>query len=67
VESAVEKVLAAAQKAGKPSGVSFYPANMPFMRQRIEQGARVLLAGGDEWMLQESCEKMIASAAALRG
>ena len=67
VEAAVEKVLAAAQKAGKPSGVSFYPANMPFMRQRIEQGARVLLAGGDEWMLQESCEKMVASAAALRG
>lgn len=67
VETAVERVLAAAQKAGKPSGVSFYPSDLPFMRQRIEQGARVLLAGGDEWMLQETCQKMIESAAALRG
>lgn len=67
VEAAVERVLAAAQKAGKPSGVSFYPSDLPFMRQRIEQGARVLLAGGDEWMLQETCQKMIESAAALRG
>jgi 2-dehydro-3-deoxyglucarate aldolase len=67
VEAAVEKVLTAAQKAGKPSGVSFYPSNLPSMRQRIAQGARVLLAGGDEWMLQEACQKMIESAASVRG
>jgi 2-keto-3-deoxy-L-rhamnonate aldolase RhmA len=67
VEAAVERVLTAAQKAGKPSGVSFYPSNLPSMRQRIAQGARVLLAGGDEWMLQEACQKMIESAASVRG
>src|SRR5207237_524145 len=67
VEAAVQKVLTAAQKAGKPSGVSFYPSNLPSMRQRIAQGARVLLAGGDEWMLQEACQKMIESAGSVRG
>jgi 2-dehydro-3-deoxyglucarate aldolase len=67
MEAATEKVIAAAHKAGKPAGISFYPSNLPFMRQRIAQGARVLLTGGDEWMLQESCQKIIESAASLRG
>ncbi|GDY23919.1 4-hydroxy-2-oxo-heptane-1,7-dioate aldolase [Verrucomicrobiota bacterium] len=66
VEAAVERVLAAAHDAGKPAGVSFYPDNMPMMRRRVEQGARVFMVGGDEWMLYESCKKMIESAASLR-
>ena len=66
VEAAVERVLSAAHKAGKPAGVSFYPDQMPLMQKRIEQGARVLMVGGDEWMLYESCKKMIDNAAPLR-
>lgn len=66
VEAALERVLSAAHKAGKPAGVSFYPDNLPLMQQRVEQGARLLLVGGDEWMLYESCKKMIDSAAPLR-
>lgn len=66
VEAAVERVLVAAHKAGKPAGVSFYPDHMPLMQKRIEQGARVLMVGGDEWMLFESCKKVIDSAAPLR-
>ncbi len=66
VEAAVERVLTAAQKVGKPAGVSFYPDQMQLMQKRIEQGARVLMVGGDEWMLYESCKKMIDNAAPLR-
>jgi 2-dehydro-3-deoxyglucarate aldolase len=67
VEEATEKVMAAARRAGKPAGVSFYPSNLPFMQQRIQQGATVLLASGDEWMLHAACKDMVASAAPLRG
>ncbi len=66
VEAATEKVIAAAKKAGKPAGMGFYPANLPLMEKRIQQGARVLLASGDEWMLQEACQKMVAAAAPVR-
>ena len=65
--AATDKVLAAARRAGKPAGLVYQPSDPALMKQRVEQGARVFLAGGDEWMLQEGCQKMIDSAAALRG
>lgn len=66
VEAATAKVLRAAQKAGKPAGVSYYPGNSARIQERIEQGARVLLAGGDEWMLHDACERLLESASAFR-
>ena len=65
VEAAIEKVLAAAQRAGKPAGASFYPSGASTVRA-LEQGARVLLGGGDEWMLQAACAEMVAAVSALR-
>lgn len=66
VEAATQKVIDAARRAGKPAGISFYPSDLPIMHQRIEQGAAVLLASGDEWMLKQAAQDMVASTAYLR-
>jgi 4-hydroxy-2-oxoheptanedioate aldolase len=63
--AATEKVLDAARRAGKPAGVALYPG-APGMEGIVEQGARVVLAGGDEWMLSASCSGVVADAARLR-
>lgn len=65
VEEATEKVLDAARRAGKPAGVSMYPG-VAKMNRLVEAGARVLLGGGDEWMLHASCSEMVAASAQLR-
>jgi 2-dehydro-3-deoxyglucarate aldolase len=66
VVQATEHVLAAARQAGKPGGITYSPADPELMRQRVAQGARLLLAGGDEWMLHDACQSLLAGAAALR-
>jgi hypothetical protein len=58
-------VLDAARRAGKPGGVSMYPG-VAKMSRLVEQGARVLLGSGDEWMLNASCSEMVAAADQLR-
>ena len=65
--AAVGKVLEAARRAGVPAGVTYDAADPALMKQRAEQGARLFMAGGDEWMLLDGCQKLIAGAAALRG
>jgi len=65
VEAATEKVLRSAQRLGKPAGVSFYPSSASMTRP-VEQGARVLLSGGDEWMLHAGCSEMVEAANQLR-
>jgi 2-keto-3-deoxy-L-rhamnonate aldolase RhmA len=66
VVQASEQVVAAARRAGKPAGVVYNPAEPELMRQQVEQGARIFLASGDEWMLHDACQKMLESAAGLR-
>jgi 2-keto-3-deoxy-L-rhamnonate aldolase RhmA len=66
VEAATEKVLLAAQRCGKPGGVSFYPSSSASMTTLVQNGARVLLGGGDEWMLQMACSEMVNAAQQLR-
>jgi 2-dehydro-3-deoxyglucarate aldolase len=65
VEAAIATVLAAAKRAGKAAGVSFNPS-AAMVSQAVEQGAKVLLGGGDEWMLQAGCSQMVDAARALR-
>ena len=66
VIEATDRVLAAARRAGKPAGLVFNPSEPELMKRRVEQGARLFLASGDEWMLHDACQNMLASAAALR-
>ncbi len=66
VEAAIDKVIAAANRVGKPTAIG-YEANKPeLMRARIAQGARVMLASGDEWMLNAACQAVVSGVAALR-
>lgn len=65
LEAATEKVLDAARRAGKPAGVTVYPGGAE-ASHLVEAGARVLLAGGDEWMLHASCSEMVAAGNRLR-
>lgn len=65
VAAAIELVLAAAQRAGKPAGASFSPSGASTARA-IELGARVLLGGGDEWILQAGCAEIVDAVNALR-
>jgi hypothetical protein len=46
--------------------VVYNPAEPELMRQQVAQGARLFLASGDEWMLHDACQAMLASAAGLR-
>jgi len=66
VEAAIEKVIAAANRVGKPTAIGYDAANPAVMKARIKQGARVLLASGDEWMLQAACQAVISGVAGLR-
>ena len=61
--AAIDKVFAAAQKAGKPpsTSVSFADSTPQAFSDTIAQGHRVLLAGGDEWMLQPTTKSVIDS------
>lgn len=66
VEEATERVLLAAKRAGKPAGMSFYSGETS-MSDLIEQGGRVLLGTGDEWMLQAACAEVVQAANQFRG
>ena len=66
VAQATDKALAAARRAGKPAGLVYNPSDPALMRQQVAQGARVLLASGDEWMLHDAVQTMLAGAADLR-
>ena len=60
---AVKKVADAAHRAGKPAGMGLYldvldPATY---RQFVDQGFRLLVIGGDEWMLKRMCGMVVQS------
>ena len=61
--AAVERVVEAARAAGKPAGTAINAdiRDPDVYRQFIDQGFRVLMIGGDEWMLQMTCEQVMAS------
>jgi len=68
-QEAFRTVLRAGQAAGKPLGTAVYGGDMfsPDLYKRfIDQGFTLLLVGGDEWMLNASCRKLIECVEALR-
>jgi 2-dehydro-3-deoxyglucarate aldolase len=60
VHAATEKVLLAAKRAGKYGGMGFYLSDPEMMKTRIAQGAQLILAGMDEAMMREACERILA-------
>ena len=69
MKDAVKTVIRAAQKAGKPVGGAVYGGDMfePDTYQRfIDQGFNLLLVGGDEWMMNDGCRKLLAAVSPVR-
>ena len=66
VVAAVDTILSAARRAGKPAGVGYAAHDHTLMRQRIDQGVQVLLANGDEWILHEQCQQIVSQFQPLR-
>ncbi|MCK5157375.1 MAG: hypothetical protein KAQ69_13185, partial [Spirochaetales bacterium] len=69
VEAAVEKVVNAARHAGKPVCSCVYGGDLfepDVYKKRIDQGFQVLLINGDEWMMVDSCKKVINCISKLR-
>ena len=67
--AAVDKVHAAARKAGKPTATSL-PATgstPESFREALSQGHQILLAGGDEWILESVTRGVVESFSRARG
>jgi 4-hydroxy-2-oxoheptanedioate aldolase len=60
---AINKVTNAARDAGKPAGMGVYRdvLNPATYRDLIDQGFRLLVIGGDEWMLKRMCGMVLKS------
>jgi 2-keto-3-deoxy-L-rhamnonate aldolase RhmA len=67
VAAATDTVIAAGKRAGKAVGIIYDQGNLALMGQRLEAGARFILAAGDEWMLQAAAAGVVKSADGLRG
>ncbi|NQU11516.1 hypothetical protein HQ590_12040 [bacterium] len=69
-QEAIRTIIKAGQASRKPLGTAIYGGDMfnPDTYKRfVDQGFTLLLIGGDEWMLQASCRKLIECVAAVRG
>lgn len=60
-KDAMQKVLQAAQQAGKPAGTAVYedPMAPDTYHRLVDEGFTLLLIGGDEWMLTMCCKKVM--------
>lgn len=60
---AIQTVLRAAQSHKKPAGIGMYGdfTDPDAIKRFIDQGFRLMLAGGDEWLLADGCRKIAQS------
>jgi 2-keto-3-deoxy-L-rhamnonate aldolase RhmA len=66
---AVRTIVKAGRAVRKPLGTSVYGGDMfqaDTYRRLADEGFTLLLVGGDEWMLQASCKRLLESAASAR-
>ena len=68
-KAAEREVVRAARAANKPLGTSIYSGdlyNPDTYKRFVDEGFRLLLIGGDEWMLSAACEKMVECVAKVK-
>ena len=61
-KEAIQEIMRAAQAAKKPLGTGVYGGDMfaPDTYKRfVDQGFTLLLSGGDEWILQQGCRRLV--------
>lgn len=69
-KDAIKTVEKAAQAAKKPMGTAIYGGDMfeaDTYRRFIDRGYHLLLVGGDEWMLNTACKKLVNCVAGVKG
>ncbi len=68
-QDAVRTIIRAGQAARKPMGTAVYGGDMfepDTYKALTDQGFTLLLVGGDEWMLQAGCRRLLEAAAGAR-
>ena len=67
-QQALGAVLKAAQNTGKPAGIGVYGPvfEAGLATELVEGGFRLLLAGGDEWILGSGCRLVLDQLQQLR-
>ena len=57
---AIKTVLKAAESHKKPVGIGMYGdfTDPDAIKKFIDQGFRLMLAGGDEWLLADGCRRL---------
>jgi 2-keto-3-deoxy-L-rhamnonate aldolase RhmA len=66
---AEREVVRAARAAGKPLGTCVYGGDLydpDTYRRFLDEGFRLLLVGGDEWLLSSACRRLVECVAPLR-
>jgi 2-keto-3-deoxy-L-rhamnonate aldolase RhmA len=69
-KQAIETVIRVGLASGKPLGTAIYGGDLfspDTFKRFVDQGFTLLLAGGDEWILQAGCKRLLEGVAALRG
>jgi len=68
-QRALDAVLAAARQTGKPAGIGVYGPVFEgkLAAELAARGFRLLLAGGDEWILGAGCRLVLDQLSTLRG
>jgi 2-keto-3-deoxy-L-rhamnonate aldolase RhmA len=67
---AIQTVIRAGQASGKPLGTAIYGGDMfnpDTYKAFVDQGFTLLMVGGDEWMLNAACRKLIECVEPLKG
>ncbi len=67
-QQALDAVLAAAQRIGKPAGIGVYGPvfEAGLATELVERGFRLILAGGDQWILGAGAKLVLAQLSKLR-
>lgn len=68
-KDAINTITKAGLKSGKPMGTAIYGGDMfntDTYKKFTDQGYKLLLIGGDEWMLNMCCKKLIDTVSNLR-
>lgn len=68
--AAEQEVIRAARAAGKPLGTAVYGGDVydPDTYKRfLDQGFRLLLVGGDEWLLSAACKQLVECVESIKG
>ena len=69
MKDAHKTIINAVQKSGTPMGTAIYGGDMfnpDTYKRLLDEGFKLLLVGGDEWMLNHGCTRLVETVDSLR-